>query len=258
MEPNRDVMTIDRDEPRAVQSPPSGTVMSPMDLIQTAIERGASLEQLQQMMDFKDRLDTQAARKAFDAAMSEAKGKIPPILKTRTVDYKTDKGRTHYKHEDLASIAQVVDPILAAHGLSYRYRTTQGDGGVAVTCIVAHRDGHVEENTLRAGADTSGGKNGVQGIGSTITYLQRYTLKAALGLAAAPDDDGKASAAPEKAPEPISQAQLDELRDLIDEVGADTPALCKYLQVNALRDIPAKEFGKVKAIVNRKREKANA
>ena len=49
-----------------------------------------------------------------------------------------------------------------------------------MTCVVSHRLGHSEENTLTAGRDESGNKNNIQAVGSTITYLQRYTLKAAL------------------------------------------------------------------------------
>lgn len=61
---------------------------------------------------------------------------------------------------------------------------------VTVTCIISHRDGHFEENTLSAGRDESGNKNSIQAVGSTLTYLQRMTLKASLGLAASDDDDG--------------------------------------------------------------------
>lgn len=66
---------------------------------------------------------------------------------------------------------------------------------MTITCVISHRDSHGEENSLSAGADHSGEKNAIQAIGSTPTYLQRITLKVALGLAAAEDDDGKAAGA---------------------------------------------------------------
>jgi hypothetical protein len=45
-------------------------------------------------------------------------------------------------------------------------------------------------------ADATGNKNPVQQIGSTVTYLQRYTLLAATGLATSDsDDDGRGGAA---------------------------------------------------------------
>ena len=67
--------------------------------------------------------------------------------------------------------------------LSYRWRTTSEiNQPVSVTCIVSHRSSYSETNTPSAGRDDSGKKNSIQQVGSTITYLQRYTLKAALGF----------------------------------------------------------------------------
>lgn len=176
-------------EQTAVAAVPSVT---PMAMIQHAMQSGASMDQLKQLMDLSERWDRNEARKAFDAAMSSAKAGIPVIHKNREVDFTSSKGRTNYRYEDLAEIARTVDPILAQHGLSYRFRTSSPPNEpVTVTCIVAHRGGHSEENTLSAGRDESGNKNSIQAIGSTLTYLQRMTLKAALGLAASTDDDGK-------------------------------------------------------------------
>ncbi len=84
-------------------------------------------------------------------------------------------------------------PKMAALGLSFRWRTDSDDGVVKVSCIISHRDGHSEETTLSAKPDGSGSKNAIQAIGSAVTYLQRYTLKAALGIAASKDDDGAAA-----------------------------------------------------------------
>lgn len=153
---------------------------------------------IDKLMDMHERWEKNQARKAFDAAMAAAKAEIPVIFKNKVVDFTSQRGRTHYRHEDMAEIARTVDPILARHGLSYRYRTETTQAHVKVTCVLSHRDGHSEETDLIAGHDNSGNKNSIQAIGSTITFLQRYTLKAALGLAASADDDGKAAAEPPK------------------------------------------------------------
>lgn len=169
------------------------TAVTPMQMLQLAIERGADMAQIEKLMDLQDRWQTAQARKAFDAAIAAAKAEIKPIVKTRAVDFTTAKGRTNYMYEDLALIASEVDPILSKHGLSYRYRSKQEGNRVAVTCVIAHRDGHSEETTLTAANDDSGNKNPIQAIGSAATYLQRYTLKLALGLSASKDDDAQAS-----------------------------------------------------------------
>ena len=106
-----------------------------------------------------------------------------------------DKPHVHYKYESLdAPLRQPYPQSWRSHGLSFRWRTDQRDANVFVTCIIAHKDGHYEETTLCAGPDTSGGKkSGIKAMGSTVTYLQRYTLKAAVGVAASHDDDGTAA-----------------------------------------------------------------
>lgn len=207
---------------------------APVSLLERAIQSNASIEMLERLMALQERNDANQARKAFDAAMSAAKGEIPPIAKNRTVDFTSAKGRTNYRHEDLAEIARTVDPILKKHGLSYRFRTTsQPNEPVCVTCIVSHRDGHSEENTLMAGRDDSGNKNSIQQVGSTITYLQRYTLKAALGLAASDDDDGKQADAERR----INAEEMATIQDLIDATETDIARFCEYLKIDALAEL---------------------
>lgn len=171
--------------------------LTPMAMVQQAVASGAGIDVLTKLMDLQERWEAGQARKAFDAAVASAKGEIGPIGKDRVVDFTSQKGRTNYRHESFGNIARIVNPVLDRHGLSYRYRATQEGGRVTVTCVLAHRDGYSEETTLAAGNDTSGNKNDIQAIGSATTYLQRYTLKLALGLATTDqEDDGEATEAP--------------------------------------------------------------
>ena len=170
--------------------------LTPMAMLERAITSGASIEIIEKLMNLQERWETRNNRKAFDEAMANAKAEIPTITKNRTVDFTSErtKQRTNYRYEDLEKVASAVGPILSKHGLSYRYRATSNPNEpVTVTCIVSHRAGHFEELTLAAGRDDSGNKNSIQAISSTMTYLQRISLKAALGLAVSNDDDGQAS-----------------------------------------------------------------
>lgn len=217
----------------------------PADPMVSLIERvvldpNASIEKLQQMLEMKERMEAHAAKRAYDAAIAAAKSEIPPIIKSGTVDYTNKDGkRTNFIHETLDGIAKVVDPILSNHGLSYRFRSDQEGGNVIVTCVVAHRDGYAEETTLRGAPDASGSKNPYQAVGSAVTYLQRYTLKLALGLSAAKDDD----AASVQQKDAISEDQYRALRALIDDAGADEAGLLKYLKVDDLMSLPAGKYG---------------
>ncbi len=236
----------------AMNEPTTPTAMTPMDMLNRAVAQGANIEVLEKLMGLQERWEAGQARKAFDEAMAAAKAEIPTIAKNREVDFTSSKGRTNYRHEDLAEIARTVDPILSRHGLSYRFRVTSNvSEPVTVTCILSHRAGHSEETTLSAGRDDSGNKNSIQAVGSAITYLQRYTLKAALGLAASSDDDGNSIDAPDY----ISRDQLSQIVDLAEQVGADKEKFCRYLKVGSLAEIPAPRFEHAVRLLEAKRGK---
>lgn len=228
------------ERPTAVQSDPMVSMIE-----RVVMSPDADLDKLERMLAMKERMDAQNAKVAFARALSEARSHIPPIVKDAKVNYKNKSGqRTNYSHETLSGIAKVIDPILAEHGLSYRYRTEQVQGGVRVTCIIQHSDGHSEETSLSGAPDASGSKNSFQAVGSAVTYLQRYTLKAALGLSAENDDDGHAAAPRrDEQPEPpqdppIREDQIRELRRMMEEAGADEARFLAFLRVGNLTDLP--------------------
>jgi hypothetical protein len=220
--------------------PAPSTALTPMEMVQHAIERGASIEVIGRMMDFQERWDRTQARKAFDAAIAEAKAEISPVIRNAT-------GHNNKRYADFAAIARAVDPIISKHGLSYRFRTAQTDR-IAVTCVLSHRDGHFEETTLVGPPDKTGSKNDIQAIGSTLTYLQRYSLVQALGLAAANDDDGKSVADGAS----ITPDQLKTLETKFAQVGGVSPATLAYFEVASLSELPAKDFDRVLTAVNKK------
>jgi hypothetical protein len=220
-----------------IEQPRAVAAVTPMDMLNRAVESGAGLEMVEKLMSLQERWETGQARKAFDKAIASAKAKITPIQRNA-------KGHNDKRYADFAAIAKVVDPILSEHGLSYRFRTAQSDR-ISVTCILSHEDGHSEETTLTGPADTSGSKNAIQAIGSTLTYLQRYSLVQMLGLAAAADDDGKAGGNVET----VTQKQADDLTDLIEAHGKNRAQFLKWAKVERFEDIPATAYDAcVKAI----------
>lgn len=225
-----------------VQPAPPRNVATVTDMLSQALASGAGVEVIEKLMALRDRQEATMARRAFDEALAAAKAEIPVIAKNRKVDFTSQKGRTHYAHEDLGEIARTVDPILGKYGLSYRFRVKTEQGQVHVTCIVAHRDGHFEETTLSAGHDQSGNKNSIQAVGSTITYLQRYTLKAALGLAASDDDDGRSHGKTVDDDRTLTVEQRDEILRLISDAGMEVDIWCDFYKVEAVQDLAASKF----------------
>lgn len=199
-------------------------------------------DRIERFLNLKKSMDADTARRAFDEAVSLSKAQIPAIVKNR-------KGHSG-KYADFAAIAKEVDPIITQFGLSYRFRTKQEDR-ILVTCILAHKAGHSEETTLAGPPDTSGNKNAIQAIGSTLSYLQRYTLVQALGIAISEeDDDGRAAGAGVA----INEQQRKVLSDLLDQTGADEARFRAFFGIEYLAELPAARFAEAKRLLEAKRK----
>lgn len=225
---------------------------NPISIVDRAIERGFTGADLKEIMDLQERWDANQARKAFDIALANAQAEIPTIVKNRLVNYEGRSGGrgTNYRHEDLAEIVETIRPILHKHGMAHRFQTAQTETGIiTVTCIITGH-GHREETPLAAKPDSnSSSMNDLQRIGSVVTYLERYTLKAALGLAASHDDDGrgtvaKAAEASPQTPGTISAAQAEEIRSLLDARGISHKAFTQFIRLPRIEDIGTEHFDK--------------
>jgi hypothetical protein len=127
---------------------------------------------------------------------------------------------------------------------------------VSVTCIVSHRLGYFEENTLVGPRDDSGKKNmPCSKSGQRLTYLQRMTLKAALGLAAAEDDDAKASQATPWMTARSTEEQAATVRALIEETETDIQKFCEMMKVASVPQLASSQYGRVVASLEAKKRR---
>jgi len=232
----------------------SGT--SPPALLAMAVQQGADIDKLQKLMDLQERWEKNEARKAYVTAMSEFKANPPEIFKNKHVRFQSQKGLTEYDHATLDHIASAVGQAMSPYGLSFRWDIEQTDGGqIRVTCIITHAQGHSESVPMKASADQSGSKNSIQAMGSTVTYLQRYTLLAATGLAAkGQDDDGAASGTRQGDDVPrVSEEQVANLEALITEIGVNRQAFLRSIGAKSLDRIRADQYDNAVKMLEAKR-----
>jgi hypothetical protein len=222
----------------AVREP---VVLTPMSMLNRAVENNASMEVLERLMALQERFEANQARKAFDRAIAQAKAEITPVVRNAV-------GHNSKRYADFAAIARAVDPIITKFGLSYRFRTAQSER-ISVTCVLSHEAGHSEETTLSGPSDTSGNKNSIQAIGSTLTYLQRYSLVQALGLAAANDDDGNGGKNGSNGSPTITDDQADQIGMLLAETKSNIVLFLKRIKLESLTEIRADKFDEVMALI---------
>lgn len=161
---------------------------TPTALLQLAVENNLDIEKLEKLMELQQRWEKEQARKQFLTAMANFQYEAPQIKKLRKVAF----GTTKYSFAGLSDISEAIKDGLKKNGLSYRWELKDDSDTIICTCIVSHISGHSERTDVSAKKDASGGKNEIQQRGSTITYLQRYSLISALGITTADDDtDGQ-------------------------------------------------------------------
>jgi ERF superfamily len=103
------------------------------------------------------------------------------------------KGSTnpHFKskYADLAEVLNTVRPVYSRHGIAIVQSTGFDGVMVSVTTALVHKEG----GYVTSVASCTPAKTDGQGVGAATTYLRRYSLAAACGVAQE-DDDGQSAA----------------------------------------------------------------
>lgn len=224
-------------------------ITNPLELLQTAIDRGVDPSALEKLMDLAERHDKSVAEKAFASAMTEAQSKIGRIA----ADSKNKQ--THSEYASYAALDRVVRPIYTEHGFSLSFDTEPSpiDNHVCVLCYVSHTAGHSKTYRADMPADGKGAKGGdvmtkTHAVGSAMQYGMRYLLKLIFNIAIGEDDDGNGASL-----EPITGEQSADLYALIEDAGADKAAFLKWAGVESIELIPAENFHYCVKMLERKR-----
>jgi len=205
------------------------------------------VDKLERMLAFQEKLLARQAEIDFNEAKQRVKSALATvkIVKRKSVRYDVDKKRPAlgqveaFKYAPLEAIDEVLAPLEARHDLTCSYTTTprQGDGGgLVISMRLKHKGGYFELFEMPLPLDTSGGKSSIQGYGSTIAYGRRYLKCTAYDIVVVGDDDDGNGGF-------IDQSQVDTLRNLSKRIEAvdsrrDEAALCRYLEVAALEELP--------------------
>lgn len=218
---------------------------TPADIVLYAMQKGADIAQIEKFMDLQMKWEADQARKAFVSDMAEFKKDPPRITKDKQVAF----NGTSYMHATLGNVTSAIVEGLARNGFSHRWDTEQQGANIVVTCILTHKQGHSERTTLSATKDDSGKKNSIQQMASTVTYLQRYTLLSATGVATndQEDDDGRAAELDTAlADKWIAQAKEAATVDALSKVWADG-----VIEINRAKDQTA--YNEFKAVVTERK-----
>lgn len=171
-----------------------------------AANKDVDVGKLEQLLNLQERILEKQARSAFDAAMADMQAELPVILERGEIAV---GGVVRSKYAKFEDINEQVKPILKAHGFSISFRPNTTNGKVTVVGILSHRLGHREQAEIELPVDTSGSKNPVQAVGSSVQYGKRYVLEALLNLTSRGQDDDGRKGGGDAAPDPEGKKKLE-------------------------------------------------
>lgn len=219
-----------------------------------AMNPECDVDKLEKLMALYERDEARKSQIAFNRDFSAMQSDITTVSKGSKVSYPNSKGgKTEYSFATLEDIVDMVRPVLQKHGFAVSFKVNTSSG-VNVQCSLMHKDGHSIETAMQVQADSSGGKNNVQALGSSISYAKRYTLSSLLNIATRDDDD--AQAAMQKDSRVITANQSKTLETKFDDLSkSKQEAFKKWLVDNYgiefISEITVKQFNTVLSAINK-------
>lgn len=172
---------------------------------------------------------------------------------------KKNANNPHFKskYADLGSVINALEPI-KDHGLWFIQISKERDNGACFETVIIH--GPSNSQMSMGETFVPADRANAQGFGSAQTYARRYGLLSAFGLATEDDDGNAASQTPAKPRQqanpadtgPLTDAQWGIISDLIGQTNTDAKAFCTAFKIKSVKELPAAQFDRARAMLNKK------
>ena len=258
---NQKVATIEQPQVPAAPEQPT-TMLALIREIATAPDADQRVATMRELLAMQREEEARQAERTFNSIMAQIATELPRIKRKGKVEYlENPKGpkdgpKTEaFKFARFEDIDAAIRPILARHGLSLSFTTeprTGDGGGLTMVGRLSHKDGHFRESRIAVALDGSGGKNNIQGMGSSSSYGKRYVTCMLLNIITeGEDDDGNST-------ECISTEEAAEVDTLLRDTGADRAKFLKWIGAPDVQSIMRKNLPKALAKLKEKQQKGAA
>ena len=229
----------DRPAGRLLSAPPPDSPAAVLMLIERlALDPGADVEKLERLMTMYETLKAKEAELAYNAAKGRILKKLAgiKIVKNRAVLNEIDNAKTPpgthaaFKYAPLEEINKHLRPLLAEENMDLSYSDEPGEGGsILIRGRLKHlTGGHYEDSFMPAPPDNTGGKSGVQAVGSTNSFLRRYIVCNIFNIVVVGDDDDGNGGT-------IDEAQVKTITALIKKAKVG-PKYLKYMKARSVEE----------------------
>lgn len=211
------VATVEEDQP--VAAAPADPHNATISMLERAVRDPAvDVEKMERIWLLCEKENNRLAERAFNASLSAMQCALPAIERKGEIKGKGDKVVSTYAlWED---VNEAIKPVLAEHGFALSFRVKTSRDQIDVRGVLTHKDGHKEETEISLPADTTGFKNPVQSVASSVSYGKRYTAGALLNLTSFDEDDNGVGA--NVKPKPSAELKREEQwQRVLSELSAD-------------------------------------
>lgn len=238
----------------AVAVCPSYAPDSLLNFVAMAVRDPATdVAKLETLLRMQREIVADDARLRFNQAMSCVQAEMQPVVRD------AENSETRSRYARLETIDAVIRPIYTRHGLCLSFNEVPVERpSIRVSCDVAHSAGHSAIYFLEAVLDVAGprgtvNKTPLHGLGSAVSYLQRYLTRMIFNVVLCNEDnDGNLRGRVIL----LTPPQVEELNKLMRETftleAKFLAAMCPGLQ--AIEQAPGADFIRLRtALLSKKR-----
>ncbi len=220
----------------------------PLAMIQTALEKGCSPDDLKVLFDLYNQHTANLAREAFHRALHAAQQEMPVVVQD------AENSQTRSRYAKLETVQKTCRAVWLRHGLTLTFaeedcpvpdqkRIICDVRHVAGHCVRYHRDLAVDGIGPKGNA--IGGMNRVQGAISTGSYGQRILTCDIFDIVVAgTDKDGQGGY--------VTPDQIGEINDLLIETDANLDSFLQWVGAPSVDKIPEAHLPRVLDMLRRK------
>lgn len=234
---------LDKFESRTVPMVQTTQEVQPTNILEYAIEKDLSPEQIEKFWNIQQKIDKENARKQYTAAIVRTQSRIKKGIKNRFND------QTKSNYADLEAVCEVATPIHTSEGiaLSFYEGDSPKEGIVRTYVDIIHEGGFTENRFMDLVVDDKGIKGSVcktpiHGKGSSFSYARRYLTCMVFNIPTGDDDDGNKAGSQV---EFISDKQFVEIKELIEAIGDEEQPWLDWIGCESIEMIPASLYGKI-------------
>lgn len=215
-----------------------------------AMNPDVDVEKMERLLEIQMRVMDKQAEMQFNHDFSKMQNELPEITEGGCIKHNQTVISRYARWDE--DINPIIKPILSSHGFSLSFRVNTKER-IDVTAVLSHIGGHSIQTEISLPHDSSGAKNAVQAVGSSVSYGKRYTAGSLLNLTTGGmDDDGRGPELPK-----ISASEVKQVEGKIKSVlGENTKPfygwMSKTLKCNDIKDLNQNGYNEVMGMLERK------